>query len=745
MRSYYTRMTTSAFPHRLTWRDILAGVLIVLLAFALRVVVVFDRAAGDTAFIPPEGTDQQVYVELAAQYEAGTWPRGVFFWQPGTVYFLVGIRALVGDAIAVMRLAVSVAGALACGFVVAAGWLATRRHWGGYLAGLVLAVYPVTMLFSTEFLSENMATLYIALFVFLALWQRENVKLWRSALLGITLGLLAITRVNLVVLWLAYVLLLLLSARARAVIVHSATALVFMALMIAPVALYNRQAARGGSFPLISQSGSDQIYLANNRDATGVGSRDPATYIVDGDHLDALLYDIRLNPLRFVELQIRKSGLYWTELESGNNLDYLKSGEAVSPLLRAIPLDFRVLSFLGWMGVLAVFYVDRRLSFWFAAVHLLLFVIVIPLWAEGRLKQPSVVPLVLTSACFIVALFDLIRARAWRTMARRYLLPAVSLLLVLAWLRWSVDYLPQTRPVTALPDDIRPLNVVWDRRLELIGWRQLAYWPAAERGWTHFQRSYVVQLYWRVLEPVDENYNFYLAYIVDGERVAAFDRAIGAVSFFPKRTSQWQPGEIYTEIAGFKLPQDSPRERVGEIRLGVYRLEGKDEASREVIPVKAEAVNAESLALQRLAVFDLGYQGMRPEGFGAVRATFGDLFALHKVLLPATATPGDTVTLALHWTALADTPNDYTLFVHVVDADGELVAQVDAQPRNNTLPTSTWPPDYPLIDEISLKLPEQPGVYQVYTGWYDARTFERLPVEDAPDGRLPLGQIEVSG
>ncbi len=739
-------MMTPAFPLRLTYRDIFAGVLIVLLAFGLRVVVVFDRAAGDPAFLPPAGTDQAVYWGLAQRYEAGSWPDGPFHWQPGMVYFLVGARALVGDSVGMLRLVTSLAGALACGFLVGAGWLLTRRRRGGYAAGLLLAVYPVTLFYTTEFLTETPAVLGVAIVLFLALWQTARLALWRSALLGAVTGLTILTRTNLAVLWLAWLALLVLEIRRpRLIVLHAAVSLVFLALVVAPVTLYNRQAARGDGYPLVSSTGMDEVYRANNRDATGVRSTDPAMLTVDGDYLAALLVDIRLNPLRVVELQLRKTGLYWSELESGNNIDYLQSGEAVSPLLRAIPLDFRALAFFGWLGVVALAWQRRRLAIWFALLHLLLFASVMPLWIEGRLKQPSVVPLALTAAALLPALADLARGRQWQTLIRRYALPALALLLALAGLRWAVDELPQTRPVAGLPADARPLEVVWDGQLKLLGWRTLPDWPAAERGWTHFQRSYVVQLYWQVSAPVDVDYNVFLAYVVDGTRVAGIDRAIGAVSFFPKRTSQWQPGEIYAEVLGFKLPPDSPLEQGGDIRLGVYRLEGDDETGQTLIPVQAEPMNADAITLQRLAVYDLGYQQAEIGDRTASRAVFGDLIVLDAIEMPASAAPGTAITIKLNWLALADTPTDYTLFVHLVDESGELVAQVDTPPRGNTLPTSTWPPYYPLQDEIRFIVPETPGSYRLYLGWYDALTFDRLPVAGSLDGRLYVGELRVEG
>ena len=91
---------------------------------------------------------------FAQQYEAGLWPTEPFRYQPGFVYYLVGVRALVGHSLGVIRLATSLTGAVACGFIVGVGWLLTGRRWGGYLTGLLMAVYPVAIFYSTVLLTE---------------------------------------------------------------------------------------------------------------------------------------------------------------------------------------------------------------------------------------------------------------------------------------------------------------------------------------------------------------------------------------------------------------------------------------------------------------------------------------------------------------------------------------------------------------------------------------------------------------
>ncbi|MBZ0276244.1 MAG: hypothetical protein K8I60_08875, partial [Anaerolineae bacterium] len=149
-----------------TRRDSLAVIILVLAAMLLRVVVVFDRSAADPAFKPlPMGSDQRTYVTQAELYEAGKWPTEPFRYQPGLAYYFIGIRALVGKSLGVMRLATSLTGALTCGLMVGIGWLLTGRRWGGYLAGFLLAIYPVAIFYSTVLLIPGLASFYVALFL----------------------------------------------------------------------------------------------------------------------------------------------------------------------------------------------------------------------------------------------------------------------------------------------------------------------------------------------------------------------------------------------------------------------------------------------------------------------------------------------------------------------------------------------------------------------------------------------------
>ncbi len=171
----------------------------------------------------------------------------------------------------------------------------------------------------------------------------------------------------------------------------------------------------------------------------------------------------------------------------------------------------------------------------------------------------------------------------------------------------------------------------------------------------------------------------------NGDRLAGVDRAIGTVSFRPKPTSQWQAGDIYSEIIGFYLPQDLPRELDGDIRLGIYRAQGEvGDPNRAIESVAATSLpdQPDSIVLQRLAIFDTGYIGSELQDYTVSEAVFGNQIALKGFNLPDKAQPGVDITIGLYWKALTEISRDYTVFLHVEDDAGKLVTQVLA-PHGN--------------------------------------------------------------
>ncbi len=107
---------------------------------------------------------------------------------------------------------------------------------------------------------------------------------------------------------------------------------------------------------------------------------------------------------------------------------------------------------------------------------------------------------------------------------------------------------------------------------------------------------------------------------------------------------------------------------------------------------------------------------------------FGE--ALHLEGYTLGFTPGALV-LDLYWRAGAPLPEDYGVFVHLLDAGGALMAQADGPPLKGRYPTSQWRPGLLLRDarRIALDTPLPEGVNRLAVGVYRMRDIERLEVQ----------------
>lgn len=111
-----------------------------------------------------------------------------------------------------------------------------------------------------------------------------------------------------------------------------------------------------------------------------------------------------------------------------------------------------------------------------------------------------------------------------------------------------------------------------------------------------------------------------------------------------------------------------------------------------------------------------------------------------------TIQPGDTLVLALDWQASEEIDRDYTVFTHLLSAEGELVAQQDNKPLFGVRPTFTWRVGELLEDPYRIQTESdlKPGLYSLAVGMYDSSTIERLPAFDGQGNRLPDDRIVVT-
>jgi hypothetical protein len=120
--------------------------------------------------------------------------------------------------------------------------------------------------------------------------------------------------------------------------------------------------------------------------------------------------------------------------------------------------------------------------------------------------------------------------------------------------------------------------------------------------------------------------------------------------------------------------------------------------------------------------------GGQPEHPSAL-ARFGDHFLLvdHEV-----ASSGRELVLTFSWYARSVPDRDLTVFLHILDENGQMAAQGDGYPMLGLFPPLRWHAGDLVRDVRYITLPVElaQGGYTAVVGWYDPATGERLPAFD---------------
>jgi hypothetical protein len=229
-----------------------------------------------------------------------------------------------------------------------------------------------------------------------------------------------------------------------------------------------------------------------------------------------------------------------------------------------------------------------------------------------------------------------------------------------------------------------------------------------------------------------------------GVRVLVTDatgQTLDAGTFAPTNTwhptSIWQAGQAWRGQAVFRLPiQVQP----GEAHLSLQLVESNGLAVGQ--PAELTAV--------QVAPAERVYTAPEPEVHRA--SNFANKIALVGADLGTEpVTPGETLQVVLYWQALADMDIPHSVFVHLLDADGQVVAGHDGEPAGGARPTTGWVPGEFVLDSHELAVPVElpPGEYVIEVGLYDAGTpgMPRLPVlsqeGEGETDRVILGPVQV--
>ena len=192
---------------------------------------------------------------------------------------------------------------------------------------------------------------------------------------------------------------------------------------------------------------------------------------------------------------------------------------------------------------------------------------------------------------------------------------------------------------------------------------------------------------------------------------------------------RWPDGVTLTQTFALPLPMDV-RPGLYDLQLGLYfvgsgaplAFQSAESAPDDVIPL-----GRIKIALPPVTTHELG-------ALTRTNAQVGDAFRLlgYRLRKVTPLRPGDSFQVILNWQSIAPAP-DYTVFVHLLDSSGILVAQRDAAPRAGTYATSIWDKNEIVSDVYELTIPRdaKPGDYRLIVGMYEWPSLKRLPVTNA--------------
>jgi hypothetical protein len=180
--------------------------------------------------------------------------------------------------------------------------------------------------------------------------------------------------------------------------------------------------------------------------------------------------------------------------------------------------------------------------------------------------------------------------------------------------------------------------------------------------------------------------------------------------------TSWQTPQFLIDWQTARLPGDIP---AGDYRLLARFLDGADAtlATSDLGPLRVTVTE------RNFTVPD-------------VERPYPNTFGNEIKLLGYNLTPlneSDHYQLDLIWQAQTEPSNNYTVFVHLLQANSSCnpcLWQQDVMPQQNQYPTSRWLSDEVVTDTYQITLPPDtpPGSYQLEIGLYIAETGQRLQV-----------------
>ncbi|MBN1993510.1 MAG: glycosyltransferase family 39 protein [Anaerolineae bacterium] len=232
-----------------------------------------------------------------------------------------------------------------------------------------------------------------------------------------------------------------------------------------------------------------------------------------------------------------------------------------------------------------------------------------------------------------------------------------------------------------------------------------------------------VTLYWRALADLNTSYSVFLHLDAPNQQTFA---AVDEDTPEDIPTYNWPPGLYLRNPLSLKVPTDLPPIRY-DVHVGLYNRETDERLS--IWPDGATNFKLGSVWLV----------APPPQLPATPLAHFGPHVTLRQVHVQ-----GDT--LVLYWQTDQFLEQNDTIFIHLLDAEGNLLVQADGVPYDGLYSLSDWLPQQIITDArpIGSRLASPDSLHAIAVGLYHPTTGERLPAADAAGKPLPNNSFIIS-
>nr|WP_255712470.1 tetratricopeptide repeat protein [Rhodopirellula sp. JC740] len=383
--------------------------------------------------------DARGYFEWALRISEGEWYGSETFYQaPLYPYFLAVIISIFGPSVTAIRLVQMMLGVAGVGLIGLTGRKLFSDKVGLLSAGM-LAIYPPAIYYDGIIQKTALATFLLCLFVTACSFLQVSKRPWHAVVVGVSLGLLVITREN-ALLWTPLIpawILLGISADMRKRWAMVGCYAIGIAAVLMPVAA--RNASLGGEWSPTTFQAGPNFYIGNNLLASGIyiplvpGHETPMHERADAQRLaeesvghelsarevsrfwmSRAWAEIREAPGRWLQLMIAKSFMVINhyEVPDVESMYIFRDYSAALQLSRL--WHFGILCPLGSWGVIVTR--QRWQVLWLQYLLLLSMIAAVVLFfILGRYRNPVAVLLIPFAAAGVMDLYQRLRNRDWRS------------------------------------------------------------------------------------------------------------------------------------------------------------------------------------------------------------------------------------------------------------------------------------------------------------------------------------------